>query len=68
MNDYLTASNSHLNDGAPADARQPEGRRRSPGNNLGLTIDSKAQQVALDALGDNCGAAVAIEPSTGRCW
>ena len=37
------------------------------GNNLGLTIDSKAQQAALDALGENCGAAVAIEPSTGRC-
>jgi peptidoglycan glycosyltransferase len=31
-----------------------------------LTIDAKAQQAALGALGKNCGAAVAIEPSTGK--
>ena len=36
------------------------------GNNLVLTIRPKAQKIALDALGSNCGAAVALEPSTGR--
>src|SRR4029079_9348174 len=29
-------------------------------------IDTKAQKAALNALGKNCGAAVAIEPSTGK--
>jgi len=36
-----------------------------PGNNLVLTLDIKLQQVAEQAFGDNRGALVAIEPSTG---
>jgi peptidoglycan glycosyltransferase len=35
------------------------------GNNLVLTIDSKAQKAALDALDGNCGAVVALDPRTG---
>jgi len=31
-----------------------------------LTIDSKAQAAALKALDHQCGAAVALEPSTGK--
>ncbi len=31
-----------------------------------LTLDARVQQVAYDALGDQRGAVVAIEPSTGR--
>lgn len=35
------------------------------GDDLRLTIDSELQQVARDALGDERGAVVALEPSTG---
>ena len=35
------------------------------GNNLTLTIDAKLQQVAEQAFGDQRGALVAIDPSTG---
>ena len=37
----------------------------TPGNNLALTLDIRLQQVAEQAFGDNRGALVAIEPSTG---
>lgn len=37
-----------------------------PGNNLYLTIDSRLQQIALAALGDEAGAVVAIQPRTGQ--
>ena len=41
--------------------------RTSPtsGNNLVLTLDIKLQEVAEEAFGENRGALVAIEPSTG---
>ena len=64
-NDYLTASNSHLNTVVRRTLDSLKGVTVT-GNNLWLTIRPKAQSVALQALGDNCGAAVAIEPSTGR--
>lgn len=35
------------------------------GGAVKLTLDPEAQQAAFDALGDNKGAAVAIDPSTG---
>jgi peptidoglycan glycosyltransferase len=65
LNDYLTASNSHLNTVIRRTLDRLKGETVT-GNNLVLTIDSKAQQAALDALGTNCGAAVALEPATGR--
>jgi len=37
----------------------------TPGNNLVLTLDINLQQVAEHAFGENRGALVAIEPSTG---
>jgi penicillin-binding protein 2 len=37
-----------------------------PGNDLTLTIDLKTQQAAWEAMRDVAGAAIAIEPSTGR--
>ncbi|CAL7962546.1 peptidoglycan DD-transpeptidase MrdA [Gammaproteobacteria bacterium] len=37
-----------------------------PGNTLSLTIDSKLQQVAQDALGIERGAVVAIDPNNGE--
>ena len=36
------------------------------GKNVYLTIDSEIQRIAYDALGDYKGAAVVMEPSTGR--
>jgi penicillin-binding protein 2 len=36
-----------------------------PGNNLALTLDIRLQEAAERALGENRGALVAIEPSTG---
>ena len=65
MNDYLTASNSHLNTVVRRTLDKLKGTTVT-GNNLQLTIDSQAQAAAEQALDHNCGAAVAIEPSTGR--
>ncbi len=65
LNDYLTASNSHLDTVLRRTLDRLKGATIT-GNNLVLTIDSRAQQAALTALGHNCGAAVAIEPATGR--
>ncbi|AIV39078.1 MULTISPECIES: penicillin-binding protein 2 [unclassified Curtobacterium] len=36
------------------------------GDNVNLTIDPDVQQAAYDALGENSGAVVAIQPSTGK--
>lgn len=36
------------------------------GASVELSIDEKVQQVAWDALGDNKGAVIAMDPSTGR--
>lgn len=36
------------------------------GNNIYLTIDSKLQSVATEALGNECGAVVALIPNTGE--
>lgn len=39
---------------------------KSPGDNVVTTLNSKLQKVAYDALGDNRGAVVVMEPSTGK--
>ncbi|PZF56276.1 penicillin-binding protein 2 [Curtobacterium sp. MCSS17_008] len=36
------------------------------GDNVNLTIDPDVQQAAYDALGENSGAVVALQPSTGK--
>jgi penicillin-binding protein A len=64
LDDYLTASNSHLNTVLRRTVDTLKGATVT-GNNLVLTIDSKAQQAALDALDGNCGAVVALDPRTG---
>jgi penicillin-binding protein 2 len=38
----------------------------TPGTNLQLSIDSRLQQIAQAAMGENTGAVVAIQPSTGQ--
>jgi len=45
--------------------RELEFNRPVPGQSLYLTIDAKMQKAAYDALGDNDGAVVAIDPKTG---
>jgi len=37
----------------------------TPGQDLYLTLDAKLQKVTAESFGDNLGAAVAIDPSTG---
>ncbi|MBH1939732.1 penicillin-binding protein 2 [Mobilitalea sibirica] len=40
--------------------------QKNPGNNIYITMDTKLQQVAYDALGDHRGAVVVMEPGTGK--
>jgi peptidoglycan glycosyltransferase len=39
---------------------------KSPGDNVVTTLNAKLQQVAYDALGNEKGAVVVLEPSTGK--
>lgn len=39
---------------------------KNPGDSIVTTLDVGVQQAAYDALGDNRGAVIAIEPSSGR--
>jgi peptidoglycan glycosyltransferase len=65
LNDYLTASNSHLDTVLRRTLDNLKGATVT-GNNVRLTLDPKAQQVAQQAMGSNCGGAVALDPRTGR--
>ncbi len=64
LNDYLTGSNGSLRTvlGTKLDALAG---KTIVGNSVTLTIDPKLQRAAQRALAGNCGAAVALEPSTG---
>src|SRR5439155_19306755 len=64
-NDYLTASNAHLKTVVDRTLDRLKGTTVT-GNNLVVTLAPKAQRVAQQALGSNCGAAVALEPQTGK--
>jgi peptidoglycan glycosyltransferase len=64
-NDYLTGANTNLS--TVLDTTFDELRGKTiEGNDIVTTIRWRAQQVALRALGGQCGAAVALEPSTGK--
>jgi peptidoglycan glycosyltransferase len=65
LNDYLTGSNGSLRTvlGTKLDALAG---KTIVGNSVVLTIDPELQRAAQRALTGNCGAAVALEPSTGR--
>ena len=65
MNDYLTGANANLRTVVRTTLDRLTGKT-IVGNSLVLTIDPQIQRAAQRALGSNCGAAVAIEPSTGR--
>ena len=61
-NFYLLSS--HINPLSQAMARLSG--RKSPGDWVVTTLDLKLQQAAAEALGDQRGAVVVMEPSTGR--
>jgi peptidoglycan glycosyltransferase len=64
-NDYLTGADQSL-----AGAIKQIGDRllgsTIRGSDVYTSLNLRAQRVATQALGPNCGAAIAIEPSTGR--
>src|SRR5207237_3029283 len=64
-NDYLTASNAHLRTVVDRTHDKLTGATIT-GNNVVLTLVPKAQRVAQQPLGSNCGAAVALDPQTGK--
>lgn len=65
MNDYLTGANANLNTVLDTTIDRLTGGTIE-GNDLLLTLNARAQRLAVNALGGKCGAAVALEPSTGR--
>jgi len=65
LNDYLTASNANLS--TLVDKALDELRGKPvEGNAVVLNLDLDAQNVALDELGTQCGAVVALDPRTGK--
>jgi peptidoglycan glycosyltransferase len=65
QNDYLTGANGDLSSVAQRELDKLTGVTIK-GNDLLLSLDVPAQQVAVRQLAGKCGAAVAIEPQTGR--
>jgi peptidoglycan glycosyltransferase len=64
-NDYLTGANANLATLLETTLDRIRGATIE-GNDLILTLRPRAQRVALEALGGQCGAAVALEPKTGK--
>jgi penicillin-binding protein A len=64
-NDYLTGANGDFSSVAQTALNQLKGVTVQ-GNDVVLALDVKAQRTAVNLLRGKCGAAVAIEPSTGR--
>ena len=65
MNDFLTGSNANLSTVVDRTLDKLRGLTQQ-GNDVVTTLDVRAQRVAMQQLGGNCGAAVALEPKTGR--
>jgi peptidoglycan glycosyltransferase len=65
LNDFLTGSNANLDTVLDNALDKLKGLTQK-GNDVVTTINARAQRVAMNALGGKCGAAVALEPSTGR--
>ena len=65
LNDYLTASNQSLS--TVVDRALDELRGKPVrGNTVVTNLDLDAQRIALEQLGSNCGAVVALDPRTGK--
>ena len=65
LNDYLTGTNSNLNTVIRSTLDRLKGVTIT-GNNVFLTIAPGPQRIAQGALGTQCGAVFAMEPSTGK--
>ena len=65
LNDFLTASNSDLRTVVDRTLGKLQGLTQE-GNDVVTTIDADAQRVAMEQLAGRCGAAVALDPGTGR--
>ena len=65
LNDYLTGSNANLDTLFNNTLDKLRGITQR-GNDVITSIDAGAQKTAQDALAGHCGAAVALDPKTGR--
>ena len=65
LNDYLTGSNANLSTILDRTVNELKGLTQQ-GNDVVTTLNVRAQRVALEELSEKCGAAVAIQPATGR--
>ncbi len=65
LNDYLTGANANLNTVVETTLDRLRGGTIE-GNDVLLTLRPGAQRLARRALGNRCGAIVALEPRTGR--
>lgn len=65
LNDFLTGSNSNLSTVVDRPLDRLRGLTQE-GNSLVLSIEASAQEETARLLAPYCGAAVALEPSTGR--
>ena len=64
-NDYLIAANQNLSTVYRRTIDELKGATVT-GNDLELTLNLRAQGVAMRALGGRCGSVVALEPATGK--
>ncbi len=65
LNDFLTGSNANLSTVIDSTLDNLRGLTQQ-GNDVVTTLDVQAQRTAMRELAPDCGAAVALEPSTGR--
>jgi penicillin-binding protein A len=64
-NDYLIAANQNLSTVVNRTIDELKGATVQ-GNDLVLTLNMRAQEVAMRALDGRCGSVVALEPATGK--
>jgi peptidoglycan glycosyltransferase len=64
-NDYLTGANANLATLLDTTLNRLRGATIE-GNDVILTLRPRAQKVAMQALGGQCGAAAALDPKTGK--
>jgi penicillin-binding protein A len=65
LNDYLTGANQSLSSFVDASLDKLKGTKVE-GNDVRLSLNLRAQGVALEQLGSRCGAVAALDPRTGR--
>jgi penicillin-binding protein A len=67
LNDYLTGANTNLSN-AFRHTLDQLGGGTVHGNDVDLTLRPVAQRIALNDLGNRCGAVVAMNPHTGQVY